>query len=111
MRRPHDLDHPAIGNAAVSAQMDLGLGIGAGGCRESLRQLGRGDGLVIEKEAAARVQADRHRAGRAGRLRRAGGWQVQTDGTGQQGCGDDQDHHQHQHHIDQGRDVDIGKGP
>jgi hypothetical protein len=70
-------------------------------------QLIVGHRISVPVNRALRVdrQADRRR-GRFGRRRRIVR-QVELDRVGKQRCGDDEDHQQYQHDVDQRSDVDL----
>jgi hypothetical protein len=69
----------------------------------------RGDRLAVPVHLAGTVDGDLHVVGLGQVGRGTGLGQVHLDRMGQQGRGDDEDHQQHQHDVDQRDHVDFGQ--
>ena len=67
--------------------------------------------LVGHEKPPLRIDRNRHERRRVAGARRIGLGQVKPQAAAHQRCGDDEDHQQHQHHIDQRRHVDVAHRP
>ncbi len=107
MRGAHDPGDIAVGHGGVGADVHLGLGRLLRGGGKTRRELRQGDGLVGQIKLPILAQPDiQHRR----RLLRGGGidlGQIELETAGEQRCGDDENHQQHQHDVDHRRHIDV----
>mgnify|MGYP000269990830 CR=1 FL=1 len=98
----------AVGDALIGAQMDLRLRLLLALGVEALRGLGAIHRLAVPEQHAGRIDRELDLLGPQVVDLRTRLRQLELDRLRQQRRGDDEDHQQHQHHVDQRDHVDVG---
>jgi hypothetical protein len=106
----HEFDHLAVGHGLIGPELDFSVGLGGGHTLQGSRQSLFANGLVVQKQFTGLIQAEVDGFRRFAGLRTLSRRQVQAKGAGQQGRRQNEDDQQHQHDVDQRRDIDLAKG-
>lgn len=110
LRNADHFDHFAIGNRFIRAQLHFGV---FAGFRRFFQALGEGrqfDGLIAMENFGRLIDHKRGEFRGSNGVGGIGAGQIELDGPGHERGGDDEDHQEHQHHIDQRCHVDLAHG-
>ena len=106
----HHLNNAAIGHLCIGPQAQFGVWLGLRCLAQGLCELLGSDRLVSKKNLPRAVDDQSEGARRLARLGGRALGQVKLDRARQQGRGQDEDNQEHQHHVDQGCDIDLADG-
>ncbi len=109
--RAHHLHDPAVGEILVAAHEDAPLRVVLGDRLQLVDEIGDIDRLVLQEDRAVGLDRDGQRLAVAVQRLGVGLRQIDRHAGGHQRRGDHEDDQQHQHHVDQRRDVDLRQRP
>ena len=105
----HEFQDLAVRHGLVSPQLHFRVGFGSGNALQGCGQGFFADGFVVQKQFIGLIQAEVDRFWRFASLRTLSLRQVHSNGAGEEWRSQNKNDQQHQHDIDQGRDIDVAK--